>query len=165
MAGENVRRQLLSSTNEKEIIMKLTRHAEVLWQGGTKTGGGAITTESGALRQHPYGYGSRFADQNGTNPEELVAAAHAACFTMYLSYLLDGAGLVATRLETKAAVTLQIGADGSFDITTVALTLSAAVPGVTPDQFGDLVARAKAGCAVSKLLTAQVNVHATLISD
>jgi len=144
--------------------MKLTRHAEVLWQGGIKTGGGTVSSESGALRQHPYGYGSRFADQNGTNPEELIAAAHAACFTMYLSFILDGAGIVATQLDTRAALTLQIGADGSFDITTVVLTLTAQVPGLDQDSFDKLVSQAKAGCAVSKLISAQVSVNATLLA-
>lgn len=97
-----------SARNMAETTMKLSRHAEVLWQGGIKTGGRTVSTESGALRQHPYGYGSRFADQNGTNPEELIAAARAACFTMYLPFILDGAGLVAMQLDTRAALTLQL---------------------------------------------------------
>lgn len=130
---------------------------------GDKTGGGAITTESGALQKHPYGYGSRFADKNGTNPEELIAAAHAACFTMFMSHILDSAGLTATGLETKAAVTLQISTDGSFDITSVVLSLTARIPCIEQERFDALVLQAKAGCAVSKLLTAQISVEATLL--
>ena len=143
--------------------MKIVRHASVAWTGGSKTGEGAITTQSKALNNHPYGYGSRFAEQNGTNPEELIAAAHAGCFTMFLAFILDGAKLVADQLSTKAASTLEMSAAGSFDITTTELTLIAKIPGIDQATFEALVAQAKAGCAVSKLLNAKIILNATLL--
>ena len=143
--------------------MKIVRHASVAWTGGSKTGEGAITTQSKALNNHPYGYGSRFAEQNGTNPEELIAAAHAGCFTMFLAFILDGAKLVADQLTTKAALTLEIGPAGSFDITAIELTLTAKIPGIDQATFEALVAQGKAGCAVSKLLNAKISLNATLL--
>jgi osmotically inducible protein OsmC len=143
--------------------MKIVRHASVAWKGGSKTGEGAITTQSGALERHPYGYGSRFAEQNGTNPEELIAAAHAGCFTMFLAFVLDGEKLTAEQLDTKAALTLEMSREGSFDITAIHLTLTAKIPGLTQEKFDQLVAQAKTGCAVSKLLKAEIRLDATLI--
>lgn len=145
--------------------MKLVRHASVAWAGGSKTGEGAITTQSGALERHPYGYGSRFAEQKGTNPEELIAAAHAGCFTMYLAFILDAEKLTAEQLDTKAALTLEASPEGSFDITAIHLTLTATIPGLAQEKFEQLVAQAKAGCAVSKLLKADIRLYATLTSS
>jgi osmotically inducible protein OsmC len=144
--------------------MKITRRASVAWTGGPTTGEGAISTQSGALARHPYGYGSRFADQNGTNPEELIAAAHAGCFTMFLSFILDGAKLVAEQLDTDAALVLEMSPEGSFDITSVHLVLKARIPGIDQKLFDTLVAQAKAGCAVSKLLNATITLDATLLA-
>jgi osmotically inducible protein OsmC len=144
-------------------MMKIVRHASVAWAGGSKTGEGAITTQSGALERHPYGYGSRFAEQKGTNPEELIAAAHAGCFTMFLAFILDGEKLTAEQLDPKAVLTLEMSPEGSFDITLIHLTLTAKIPGVTQDKFDQLVAQAKAGCAVSKLLKAEIRLDATLL--
>jgi osmotically inducible protein OsmC len=143
--------------------MKIVRHASVAWAGGSKTGEGAITTQSKALNSHPYGYGSRFAEQNGTNPEELIAAAHAGCFTMFLAFILDGAKLVADQLTTKAALTLEISAPGSFEITAIELTLTAKIRAIDQATFESLVAQAKAGCAVSKLINAKISLNATLL--
>src|SRR5437899_12035043 len=100
------------------------------WQGGIKDGKGAISTRSGALKEYPYGFGSRFEGKPGSNPEELLGAAHAGCFTMALSLILGEAGLKADHMETRADVTLEKVADG-FSITAVHLTLSAKVPGAT----------------------------------
>ena len=143
--------------------IKIVRRASVAWTGGSKTGEGAITTQSKALNNHPYGYGSRFAEQDGTNPEELIAAAHAACFTMFLSFILDGAKLVVEALNTKAALTLEMTPAGSFDITAIELILTAKIPGIDQATFEALVAQAKAGCAVSKLLNAEISLDATLL--
>jgi len=143
--------------------MKIVRSASVVWTGGPKTGEGTITTQSKALNSHPYGYGSRFAEQNGTNPEELIAAAHAGCFTMFLSFILEGAKFVADQLDTKAAVTLEMSPDGSFNIPTIQLILTAKIPGIDQGTFEGIVAEAKAGCAVSKLFNAKISLDATLL--
>ncbi len=116
-----------------------------VWEGGIKDGKGAISTKSGALDKYPYGFASRFEGKPGTNPEELIGAAHAGCFTMALSLMLGEATLTAEHMETKAAVTLEKVADG-FAITAVHLTLNAKVPGADQATFDELVAEAKAGC-------------------
>ena len=142
--------------------MKIVRNASVAWHGGIKTGKGEITTQSGALRAYPYGFASRFEGTQGTNPEELIAAAHAGCFTMALSLFLSEAQLVPELLETQAKVTLeQIG--GGFTITAIALTLRAKIPGATSSQFEAIAARAKAECPVSKLLNAPITLQAELV--
>ena len=133
------------------------------WQGGIKDGKGAISTRSGALKEYPYGFGSRFEGKPGTNPEELIGAAHAGCFTMALSLILGEAQLTADRMETKAEVTLEKLSDG-FAITAVHLTLNAKIPGASDARFQELAAKAKAGCPVSKLLNAKVTLEATLLS-
>lgn len=133
------------------------------WQGGIKDGKGAISTRSGALKEYPYGFGSRFEGKPGTNPEELIGAAHAGCFTMALSLLLGEAQLTAERMDTRADVTLEKLADG-FAITAVDLTLKAKVPGASEAKFQELAAKAKAGCPVSKLLNAKVTLEATLVT-
>src|ERR1700685_4838086 len=106
--------------------MKITRTGSAAWQGGIKDGKGSISTESGALKAYPYGFASRFEDKPGTNPEELIAAAHAGCFTMALSLILGEAKLVAEQMDTSARVTLEKVDDG-FSITAVHLTLKAKV--------------------------------------
>jgi lipoyl-dependent peroxiredoxin len=133
------------------------------WQGGIKDGRGAISTRSGALSAYPYGFASRFEGKPGTNPEELIGAAHAGCFTMALSLILGEAGLTAEKMETTAEVTLDKVADG-YAITKVHLTLKAKIPGADKAKFEDLARKAKAGCPVSKLLRAEITLDATLES-
>ena len=132
-----------------------------VWQGGIKDGRGAISTASGALSAYPYGFASRFEGKPGSNPEELIGAAHAACFTMALSLILGEAKLTATRMQTEAQVTLEKQGDG-FAITAVHLTLKASVPGADQKTFEELAGKAKVGCPVSKLLKAEITLDATL---
>lgn len=142
--------------------MKINRNGSAVWQGGIKDGKGSITTESGALKAYPYGFTSRFEGTPGTNPEELLAAAHAGCFTMALSLILGEAKLVAEQMDTSARVTLEKVEDG-FSITAVHLALKAKVPGVDDATFQALAAKAKAGCPVSKLFKAEITLEATLV--
>jgi osmotically inducible protein OsmC len=141
--------------------MKIKRHGSATWQGGLRDGKGAISTESGALKDYPYGFASRFEGQRGSNPEELIAAAHASCFTMALSLMLGEAKLTAERMTTKAEVTLE-QVEGGYAITAVHLTLNAKIPGADKSTFEKLAAQAKAGCPVSKLLKANITLDATL---
>jgi osmotically inducible protein OsmC len=134
-----------------------------VWEGGVRDGKGAISTKSGALDRYPYGFASRFEGKPGTNPEELIGAAHAGCFTMALSLILGEAHLTAERMETKAEVTLEKVADG-FAITAVHLTLTAKIPGADQAKFEELAAKAKAGCPVSKLLNTNITLDARLTS-
>jgi osmotically inducible protein OsmC len=143
--------------------MKITKSASVTWTGGLKDGKGAISTESGALNAYPYGFAARFEGQKGSNPEELIAAAHASCFTMALSLILGEAGLTATKMDTKAHVTLEKLDDG-FSITSSRLTLQAAIPGADDATFQELAAKAKANCPVSKLFKADISLDATLVT-
>ena len=138
-----------------------TTHGSAKWQGGIKDGKGAISTNSGALSDYPYGFASRFEGKPGSNPEELIGAAHAACFTMALSLILGEANLKAEQMETKAEVTLEKVADG-FAITAVHLTLTAKIPGTDDAKFQELAGMAKAGCPVSKLLNTKITLDATL---
>jgi osmotically inducible protein OsmC len=137
-------------------------HGSAVWSGGIKDGKGAISTQSGAMKDYPYGFASRFEGKPGTNPEELIGAAHAGCFTMALSLILGEAGLTAEQMDTKAEVTLDKVADG-FSITAVHLTLQARIPGADKATFDELTAKAKAGCPVSKLLNANITLDATLL--
>ena len=134
----------------------------VVWSGGIKDGKGAISTKSGALKDYPYGFSSRFEGKPGSNPEELLGAAHAACFTMALSLILGEAKLTAEQMETKADVTLEKQGDG-FAITSVHLTLAAKIPGADNAKFQELAGKAKAGCPVSKLLNTKITLDATLV--
>lgn len=143
--------------------MKIKRHGSAAWQGGIKDGKGSISTESGALEAYPYGFASRFEGQRGSNPEELIAAAHASCFTMALSLILGEAKLTAEQMDTTAEVTLE-SVEGGYAITAVHLSLKAKVPGADQATFESLAAKAKAGCPVSKLLKAEITLDATLLS-
>jgi osmotically inducible protein OsmC len=143
------------------VIIK--RRASAVWQGGIKDGKGAISTASGALKSYPYGFASRFEGSPGTNPEELLGAAHAGCFTMALSLILGEAGLTAENMETTAEVTLA-QVEGGYAITAVHLTLKAKVPGADPVKFQELAAKAKAGCPVSKVLKADISLDAALLA-
>src|SRR5438132_13478368 len=143
--------------------MKIKRKGSAAWQGGLKDGKGTISTESGALKAYPYGFAARFEGQRGSNPEELIAAAHASCFTMALSLILGEAKLTAEQMETSADVTLEKVGDG-FAITSVHLTLNANVPGADNAKFQELAGLAKAGCPVSKLLNTKITLDAKLMS-
>lgn len=143
--------------------MKIKRHGSARWQGGIKDGKGEISTESGALNAYPYGFASRFEGKPGTNPEELIAAAHAGCFTMALSLILGEAKLVAEHMETTATVTLE-QVEGGYAITAVHLMLKAKIPGADQETFEKLSGMAKAGCPVSKLLKAEISLDAVLVS-
>ncbi|MET0338929.1 MAG: OsmC family protein [Caulobacter sp.] len=143
--------------------MKIKRRGSVAWTGGIKDGKGSINTESGALSAYPYGFSSRFEGQPGSNPEELLGAAHAACFTMALSLILGQAGFTADSLETSAEVTLE-EQDGGYAITAIHLTLKGKVPDIDGATFDDLAGKAKANCPVSKVLNAEITLDATLES-
>jgi osmotically inducible protein OsmC len=139
----------------------MIKNASAVWMGGIRDGAGTISTETGVLKSAPYGFKSRFEDGPGTNPEELIGAAHAGCFSMALAAILGEAGLTATRIETKAAVTL-LKVDAGFAITASHLTVVASVPNATAAQFAELAGKAKAGCPVSKLMNATITMQATL---
>ncbi|WP_431104869.1 OsmC family protein [Roseateles noduli] len=141
----------------------MKRTGSAVWQGGIKDGKGAISTQSGALSAYPYGFSSRFEGLPGTNPEELIAAAHSGCFTMALSLILQQAGFTAKQMDTKAEVTLE-SVEGGFAITKVHLVLKAEVPGADEATFQKLAADAKAGCPVSKLLKADITLDAQLVA-
>ncbi len=143
--------------------MKINRRGSAVWKGGIKDGKGAISTQSGALNAYPYGFASRFEGVPGTNPEELLAAAHAGCFTMALSLILGEAKFTAEQMDTSANVTLE-QVEGGYAITAVHLTLKAKVPGADLATFEELVNKAKAGCPVSKLFKAEITLEATLLS-
>ncbi len=142
--------------------MKIVRSGSAAWSGGLKDGKGSISTQSGALKAWPYGFASRFENQAGTNPEELIGAAHAGCFTMALSKVLGDNKLTAASLETVAQVTLEPQGTG-FAITAVKLALKAKVPGATEEKLQELAGLAKANCPVSKLLKAEISLEVTLV--
>lgn len=132
-----------------------TRSGSARYNGFGKDGVGHVSTQSGALADTPYGFTSRFEEGPGTNPEELIAAAHASCFTMALSFGLARAGYSDGTLETNAKITLEKD-DSGFTITRSDLDLTATIDGIDPEQFADIAADAKANCPVSKLLKAEV---------
>jgi osmotically inducible protein OsmC len=142
--------------------MKIKRSGSAAWSGGIKDGRGEISTESSALSAYPYGFSSRFEGQKGSNPEELIGAAHASCFTMALSKIFGEAQLKAERLETSAEVVLE-SVEGGLAITQIKLTLRAKVPGADATTFLELANKAKSGCPVSKLLKAEIQLDATLL--
>lgn len=133
----------------------ITRTASAEWQGTGKEGKGSLTTQSGVLSVTPYGFNTRFGDTKGTNPEELIAAAHAGCFSMALAFALTGAGFTPTRIATSAAITLEPEGAG-FKISKSALKLEATVPDISREQFQKVAEGAKAGCPVSKVLNAEI---------
>jgi osmotically inducible protein OsmC len=135
----------------------MKRNASANWQGTGKDGKGTVTTQSTVLNSTPYSYKSRFEDGNGTNPEELIAAAHAGCFTMKLSFLISGAGFTPENLDTKATVTLENGA-----VTGSHLELKATVPGLDQAKFAELAEEARTNCPISKLLNTEITLDASL---
>ena len=136
----------------------ITRTASARYDGLGKDGKGRVSTQSGVLKDSQYGFGSRFEDGAGTNPEELIAAAHAACFTMALSFALAKEGLGDGTLETTARVKLDKDGDG-FKVTRSDLTLKASVPGIDAGKFADIAADAKKNCPISKLLNAEITLE------
>ncbi|UWA77522.1 OsmC family protein [Enterobacter asburiae] len=137
--------------------MTIHKHGSAHWSGDIKRGKGTVSTESGVLNQQPYGFNTRFEGEKGTNPEELIGAAHAACFSMALSLslMLGEAGYTADSIDTTADVSLD-KTDGGFAITKVALKSKVTVPGIAPQQFDGIIQKAKAGCPVSQLLKAEI---------
>jgi osmotically inducible protein OsmC len=139
----------------------MKRNASAVWTGSLKEGRGLISTDSGVLKDTQYSFSTRFEDGNGTNPEELIAAAHAGCFAMALAFQLSGAGHPPEQLDTRADVSLE-QVEGGWKIAAVALTLKAKVPGLSRDEFSKLAETAKADCPVSKVLNAAITLNATL---
>jgi osmotically inducible protein OsmC len=139
----------------------MIKKASAVWKGGIKDGGGTISTETGVLKEAPYGFNARFENGKGTNPEELIGAAHAGCFSMAFSLMLGEAGLTPEKIETHADVTLEkVGA--GFAITAIHLTVSARIPGTDNAKFQHIANMAKTGCPVSKLLKAPITMEAKL---
>ncbi|HEV3041459.1 MAG TPA: OsmC family protein [Candidatus Angelobacter sp.] len=140
----------------------MQRNASAHWSGGLKDGKGTLTSASGVLKNTPYSFSTRFESQPGTNPEELIAAAHAGCFTMALSAQLGNAGMTAQALDTTATVTLE-KTDAGFSVTSVHLQVTATIPGADPAKFNEAAKNAKEGCPISRLLNTKITMDAKLI--
>lgn len=138
--------------------MKFSRNAHANWQGGGRDGKGTLSTQSGILNETPYSFKMRFDNEAGTNPEELIGAAHSGCFTMQLAVFLSDAGFTPTNLTTKADVTFENG-----NITTIHLNLEGSIPGISAEQFTELANKAKENCPVSKLLKADITLSEKLV--
>jgi len=141
----------------------IKKSASAHWEGDLKKGTGSISTESGVLKAAPYGFNARFEGGSGTNPEELIGAAHAGCFSMALSMILGNAGLVAKSIDTKATISLDKEGDG-FAVKASHLDVVVEIPGADKAKFDECAAAAKAGCPISKLLNAEITMTATLKS-
>jgi osmotically inducible protein OsmC len=139
----------------------MQRNASAHWSGGLKDGKGTITSASGVLKATPYSFSTRFEEQPGTNPEELIAAAHAGCFTMALSGQLGGAGMTAESLDTTATVTMEKLVAG-FTVTSIHLQVKAKIPGADQARFDQAARNAKEGCPISRLLNTRITMEATL---
>lgn len=140
------------------------RHAHAVWNGTLKKGSGEMAVESGAYKG-PYSFATRFGDEKGTNPEELIGAANAGCFSMAFSLILEDAGFIALSIETVAAVTIEKVAEG-FRITTIHLSTRGTVPGIEAARFKELAEQAKIGCPVSQALAGvTITLHAELVSS
>jgi len=142
----------------------MVRKASAIWNGSLNVGNGTISTESGVLSNSQYSFSTRFENGRGTNPEELIAAAHAGCFSMALSAQLGNAGITPQSLETTAAVTLE-KLESGFAVTKIHLDLTARIPGVDKAVFDKAAADAKAGCPISKLLKAEITLTTTLLAE
>ena len=140
----------------------MIRKAIAMWRGTGRDGSGALTTDSGVLSNTPYSFRTRFENEKGTNPEELIAAAHAGCFTMALAFQLQGTGIAPDELHTEAAVTLEKDGAG-FKISRSALTLRAKIPAVSEQHFQQLAHEAEKNCPVSKVLNAEITLDAKLV--
>lgn len=143
--------------------MSISRTASAAWQGNIKEGNGSISTKSGALKEQPYGFNTRFEDKPGTNPEELLGAAHAGCYSMALSLNLTENGFVASQIDTQAEVIMEKQGEG-FTITSVNLDVTAKVPELDTDTFSALAEKTKNECPVSKVLNAEITLKAKLLS-
>ena len=141
--------------------MSITNKASAHWQGDLKTGQGSVSTASGSLSKTPYGFKNRFEGEPGTNPEELIGAAHASCFSMALSMILGEAGFTADSIDTQATVKLDQD-DSGFSITAIHLETTAKIPGADDAAFQDAANKAKAGCPISKLFNAEISLEAKL---
>lgn len=142
----------------------MNRKASAIWHGTGKDGTGNVSAQSGAIKNLPYSWKTRFGDESGmsgTNPEEMIAAAHASCFTMAVSFQLSGAGFTPEELKTDADLTME-NANGGWSITKIHLTLTAKVPGVTEEKFQELAKAAKENCPISRVLKADISMDATL---
>lgn len=139
----------------------MKQKASAQWQGSLKEGSGILSTGSGALVDKPYSFKTRFEGEQGTNPEELIGAAHAGCFSMAFSMILGGAGFTPDKIETTATISLE-QKDGGFAITSSHLDVTATIPGIDDATFQELAGKAKAGCPVSKLLNAEITMDARL---
>src|SRR3954462_7266879 len=139
----------------------MKRRGSAQWEGGIRDGRGTVSTESGVLSEAQYSFSTRFEDGKGTNPEELIAAAHAGCFSMALSKQLGDAGMTVESINTTAAVSLE-KTDAGFTITKVHLDVTARIPGGDPSAFETATNNAKAGCPVSRLLNAEITMDAKL---
>jgi osmotically inducible protein OsmC len=140
----------------------MIRKAKAVWRGTGRDGGGRVSTDSGALAETPYSFRTRFESEKGTNPEELIAAAHAECFSMTLAFILQGAAYAPTELDVEAAVTIEPEGEG-FRISQSALTVHARVPNLDQATFARMVGGAEKNCPVSKVLNAAVKVDAKLM--
>ena len=138
--------------------MTIVKSGSAIYQSLGKDGKGSVSTETGALSNYPYGFNTRFEDGKGTNPEELIGAAHASCFTMALSFALSDAGFGDGELNTTAKISLEKSDDG-FEITQSALTLDASVKGITEDKFEEVAQGAKENCPVSQLLNTKITLE------
>jgi len=141
----------------------MKRTASAIWQGSLKAGKGTLTAPGGALKNTAYSFGSRFESGAGTNPEELIAAAHAGCFAMALSLILGEAGFTPDKLEAAATVSLDNVPTAGWTVTSSHLTLKARIPGIEQAKFEELTAKAKAGCPISRLLKADITLDARLV--
>ena len=141
----------------------MKRSASAVWQGSLKTGKGSLTAPGGALKNTEYSFGSRFETGAGTNPEELIAAAHSGCFAMALSAMLGEAGFTAERIDVTAEVSLDQVPPAGWTVTASHLVLKAKIPGIDAGKFDEIAAKAKAGCPISRLLNAKVTLTATLV--
>ena len=139
--------------------MKKTASAH--WEGNLKQGKGTVSTESGALKENPYGFNTRFENEPGTNPEELIGAAHASCFSMAFSMLLGEENFTPDSIDTQATVTLEKQSDG-FAVTAVHLQMKARIPAIDQAKFEEIAGKAKTGCPISKLLNAEITLDSTL---
>lgn len=142
----------------------MNRKARAVWRGTGRDGNGDLTTDSGVLSETPYSFKTRFESEPGTNPEELIAAAHAGCFTMALAFQLQTAGFTPDELATEAVVSLDPDGAGGFKISRSALTLRARVPGIDQARFDELAGVAEKNCPVSRVLNAEITLDATLES-
>lgn len=138
--------------------MTIHKKGQAHWEGDIKHGKGTISTESGALKEQPYGFNTRFEGKPGTNPEELIGAAHSACFSMALSLMLGNAGFTPESIDTVADVSLDKSGDG-FKITKIALQSQVKLPGIDSSKFDEIINQAKAGCPVSQVLNAEITLE------